>query len=109
MTAPSSESDGVGGGNVSNTSSSHESQTPALSYERDLWDGISILNDNTWVRLNFVKNLRTFYNTYKKALEAFSGTLQKANSQFEKDFLKTHASFFTGGDVQEPQMIDTLT
>jgi hypothetical protein len=61
------------------------------------------------VRLNFVKNLRTFYKSYKKALETFTGTLQKANTQFEKDFLKTHAGFFQGGDGSQPQMIDTLT
>jgi hypothetical protein len=60
--------------------------------------------------MNFIKNLRTFYNSYKKAMEVFSGALQKANSQFEKDFLKTHAGYFAGsGDNGHPQMIDTLT
>lgn len=43
-----------------------------MSYERDLWDCMAILNDNTWLKLNFIKNMRTFFNSYKKALEAFA-------------------------------------
>jgi hypothetical protein len=51
------------------------------------------------MRLNFVKNLRTFYNSYRKALETFSGALQKANAQFEKDFLKTHPLYYANEGV----------
>jgi hypothetical protein len=62
------------------------------------------------VRLNFIKNLRTFYNSYRKALEGFSSSLQKANTQFEKDFLKTHAGYYAGpADGGQPLMVDTLT
>ena len=60
--------------------------------------------------MNFVKNLRTFYNSYRKALETFSGTMQKANAQFEKDFLKTQSQYYSNEGVSyAPQMVDTLT
>lgn len=61
-----------------NHSLSGQNAGAPLSYERDLWDSITLLNDNSWIRLNFVKNLRTFFFSYKKALEVFNSSLQKA-------------------------------
>ncbi len=86
-TAPSTESEGNNStSSLDGTNSSHNQQS--MTYQRDMWDSISILNDNTWLRLNFVKNLRTFCNAYKKAFDTFNQSIQKANHQLEKDFLK---------------------
>ena len=49
---------------------------------------MTLLNDNCWLKANFVKNLRTFFLSYKKALENFTQAVQKANVQLDKDFLK---------------------
>ena len=99
-TAPSTGSDGgnEGGNNSSSSldgtnSSLNASQQNPMSYERDLWDCMSVLNDNTWLKLNFIKNMRTFFNSYKKALESFAVHIQKANSQFEKDFIKNSIAY----------------
>lgn len=45
-----------------------------------------MLSDNSWLRLNFISNIRKFFISYRKALESFTLGLQKANQQFEKDF-----------------------
>ena len=42
--------------------------------------------------------MRTFFNSYKKALESFAGNLQKANSQFEKDFIKNSVAYNSSTD-----------
>jgi hypothetical protein len=109
VTAPSTESDGNNSSSSLDGTLSSLNQHP-LTYQRDLWDCMSLLNDNTWLRLNFIKNLRTFYNNYKRALETFSSSLLKANNQFEKDFLKSLplAATAATSDSQPPQMIDTL-
>ena len=60
---------------------------------------MSILNDNTWLKLNCVKNMRNFFNSYKKALESFGLNIQKANSQFEKDFIKNSVAYNSSSEV----------
>lgn len=47
-----------------------------------------MLSDNSWLRLNFISNLRKYFIAYRKALEGFTIGVQKANQQFEKDFLR---------------------
>ncbi len=77
-TSTGSEGGGNEGGNNSSSSldgtnsSLNANQKNPMSYERDLWDCMAILNDNTWLKLNFIKNMRTFFNSYKKALEGFA-------------------------------------
>lgn len=58
-----------------------------LSYGKDLWDSLGILTDNTSQRTHQMKSLRTFFAAYKRALDSFSISLQKAITQFEKDFV----------------------
>lgn len=50
-----------------------------------------------------IKNLRAFYVNYKKAVETFTSSMQKATVQFDKDFLRPANS------NADPQMIDSLT
>ena len=63
-----------------------------------------MLNDNSWIRLNFIKNLRTFVFSYKKALDTLTQSLSKATIQLDKDFLKSNYEM-----AGQPQLIDTLS
>lgn len=40
------------------------------------------------MRLNAVKSLRTFFASYRKALDAFNQSLQKATQQLDKEIVK---------------------
>jgi hypothetical protein len=54
-----------------------------------------------------IKNLRAFYVNYKKAVETFASSMQKATVQFDKDFLRQFQD--SANSNADPQMIDSLT
>ena len=57
------------------------------SYSKDLWDCLSCIQDRTQSNVQTMKSLRSFFQTYRSALETFSKSLSKAALTYEKEVI----------------------
>ena len=70
-----------------------------MSYGRDLWDCLGAMQDNSVQKTLLMKNLKSFFSQFKKAVDVFTLSLNKALLQYEKDFVRT----------KQDQIVDTLS
>lgn len=63
-----------------------------VSYGKELWDCLTLIEKNNENRIKNMKHLKTFFDTFQQTMETFCGSLDQALKKLKSSLIMRNVS-----------------